>query len=77
MTKKIFKGIGVDLIGTLLVIVIGFLVVPIYLSFLSIENYGLWLSINALVALIGCLDLGTDQYLIAVAADTSQRQAYI
>ncbi len=70
MTKKIFKGIGVDLIGTLLVIVIGFLVVPIYLSFLSIENYGLWLSINALVALIGCLDLGTDQYLIAVAADT-------
>lgn len=70
MTKKILKGIGVDLIGTILVIVIGFLVVPIYLSFLSIESYGLWLSINALVALIGFLDLGTDQYLIAIAADS-------
>ena len=70
MTKVIFKGIGIDLIGTIIVVVTGFLAIPIYLSFLSIDDYGLWLSIYAVVALIGCLDIGTDQYLIAAAANT-------
>lgn len=70
MSKVIFKGIGVDLIGTVMTIGIGFLVIPIYLRFLTADEYGLWLSIYALTMLIGAIDSGTDQYLIVTAANT-------
>ncbi len=70
MRTKIFGGILVDLFGTAAVVAVGFAVVPLYLKFLSPAEYGLWLSISAMVALIGVFDIATDQYLTTAAADS-------
>ena len=70
MTKVIFKGIGIDLIGTALLIIVGLLVVPIYLNFLTADAYGFWLSVSALVGFLGILDIGTDQYLTTIVANS-------
>jgi O-antigen/teichoic acid export membrane protein len=70
MTKAIFKGISVDLIGTALLIITGLLVVPIYLKFLTADAYGFWLSISALVGFLGIFDIGTDQYLTTTVANS-------
>lgn len=66
--KKILSGISVDYIGSIIATIVGFAVVPFYFNYISTEEFGLWLAIAGLSALITMLDLGTDQYLTTVTA---------
>jgi O-antigen/teichoic acid export membrane protein len=45
------------------------LVVPLFFNYISKEQYGNWLAVNGLVALITAVDMGTDQYLATIVAD--------
>lgn len=69
---KIISGIGIDAGGTLIAMAVGLLVVPFFFSFISKEQYGLWLAVSGLVALISVLDMGTDQYLTTIIADDNK-----
>lgn len=66
--KKILSGISVDYIGSIIATIVGFAVVPFYFNYISTEEFGLWLAIAGLSALITMVDLGTDQYLTTVTA---------
>jgi len=69
---KLISGIGVDAIGSIISIIVGFMAIPYFFDYISKEQYGLWLAINGLVALISVVDIGTDQYLTTVVADDSK-----
>jgi O-antigen/teichoic acid export membrane protein len=66
---KIISGIGIDTAGTIISMVVGLLVVPFFFHYISKEQYGLWLAIYGLVALISVVDMGTDQYLTTIISD--------
>jgi O-antigen/teichoic acid export membrane protein len=66
--KKIFSGIAIDLSGSIVATIVGFVVVPFYFNYISNEEFGLWLAIAGIIALITMVDLGTDQYLTTVTA---------
>lgn len=67
--KKIFSGIGIDAIGSIASLVTGIAVLPFYFSYISQEQYGLWLAISGLVALISVVDMGADQYLMTIVSN--------
>lgn len=69
--EKIFYGIGVDTVGSLLATIIGFAVMPLYFNYISVEQFGTWLVVSGLVAFITTADISSDQYLITVVADNS------
>ena len=66
--KKILSGITIDFAGSIIVTVVGFLVVPFYFNYISNEEFGLWLAIAGITAMITMVDLGTDQYLTTITA---------
>lgn len=66
--KKILSGITIDFVGSIIVTVVGFVVVPFYFKYISNEEFGLWLAIAGITAMITMVDLGTDQYLTTVTA---------
>lgn len=66
--KKILSGISIDFAGSIIATIVGFVVVPFYFNYISTEEFGLWLAIAGLSALITMVDLGTDQYLMTVTA---------
>jgi O-antigen/teichoic acid export membrane protein len=66
--KKILSGISVDFVGSIIATILAFTVVPYYFHYISTEEFGLWLAIAGLSALITMVDLGTDQYLTTVTA---------
>lgn len=43
--------------------------VPLYLNYLTIGEYGAWLAISSLIAIVAFLDIGLDQSLINSAVD--------
>jgi O-antigen/teichoic acid export membrane protein len=69
---KIISGISIDTLGTFSSMLIGILALPFVFNYLSKEQYGLWLAISALLAMISVVDMGTDQYLTTVVADDSK-----
>ncbi len=50
-------------------VLFGFIAVPLYLTYISKEDYGIWLAINSLVLLIALADLGTDQYITTISSN--------
>jgi len=70
--RAILKGISVDYIGTILTVVVGFVSVPYYLNYISKEEFGLWLAINGVIAMIALVDLATDQLLITITASDNK-----
>lgn len=66
--KAIVQGISIDYIGSILSVVLGFVAVPYYLNYISKEEFGLWLAINGVIAIIALVDLATDQLLTTVTA---------
>ncbi len=52
-----------------MVMLVGMSVVPFFFHFISKEEYGTWLAVNGLVALIAVVDMGTDQFLATIVAD--------
>lgn len=67
--KKIFSGIAVDYIGSIIAVVVGFVVVPYYFDYISKVEFGVWLVISGVVALFTMADLGTDQYLTTITVN--------
>lgn len=67
--EKILSGISIDFIGSIIATVVGFAVVPYYFHYISTAEFGLWLAISGLSAMITMVDLGTDQYLTTVTAN--------
>lgn len=67
--RRVIYGVSVDAIGTIFAMLVGILVVPYFFLYISKEQYGAWLAVNALVALISLVDMGTDQYLTTIVAD--------
>lgn len=43
--------------------------IPLYLNYLTIGEYGAWLAISSLIAIVAFLDIGLDQSLINSAVD--------
>jgi O-antigen/teichoic acid export membrane protein len=70
--KKIISGIGIDTIGTTISIVVGLLVIPLFFDYITRDDYGLWLAIYGIVALISAVDMGTDQYLTTIISDDNK-----
>ena len=66
--KKILSGITIDFAGSIIVTIVGFVVVPFYFNYISNEEFGLWVAIAGISAMITMVDLGTDQYLTTVTA---------
>ncbi len=50
-------------------ILCGFIFIPLYLTLISKESYGLWLAINSIVLLVALADLATDQYLTTITSN--------
>jgi O-antigen/teichoic acid export membrane protein len=67
--KKIMSGIAVDYIGSILAVIVGFIVVPYYFDYITKVEFGIWIVISGVVALFTMADLGTDQYLTTVTAN--------
>lgn len=56
--KKIFKGSALGIINVSLRTILGFISVPIVISYLGKEKYGLWLTTLSLVTLVNLFDAG-------------------
>lgn len=69
--KKIFYGISVDYLGSILATIISFAVVPVYFKYVSIEEYGVWLAIQGVIGMIAIAEFGGDIYLTTKIADNS------
>lgn len=66
---KIISGISVDAIGTMFSIIISLIIVPFFFIYITKEQYGLWLAIYGLIAMISVVDMGTDQYLTTIISN--------
>ena len=62
-SRSLIKGLSIDLIGYVVSIIIGFGILPIYFNFVSKYDYGIWLTVSSVVAMISLIDVGVDQYL--------------
>jgi O-antigen/teichoic acid export membrane protein len=67
--KKIFSGIAVDYIASIVAVVIGFIVVPYYFDYITKAEFGVWLLVSGIVAFFSMADLGADQYLTTVTSN--------
>ena len=43
--------------------IVALLIIPFYFNYISKEEFGVWLTVNAVIALITMVELGVDQYL--------------
>ncbi|OGR64998.1 MAG: hypothetical protein A2X31_07505 [Elusimicrobia bacterium GWB2_63_22] len=69
--KKVFYGISVDYVGTILVAIAGFVVVPFYFKYVSVAEYGVWLAIQGVIGMLSVAEFGGDVYLITKISDDS------
>jgi len=60
--RAIIGGILSDSIIYILTIIISLIVVPIYLHFVSLKEYGAYIAINSIVAIISLADIGMSMY---------------
>ncbi|MEA3495518.1 MAG: oligosaccharide flippase family protein [Bacteroidota bacterium] len=52
--KHIFLSLGIKGIG----ILVSFILVPLTLNYIGTKNYGIWLTLSSIVALVGSFDIG-------------------
>lgn len=62
--KNIIEGIASDSIIFVLGILIGFAVIPVYLKFISLEEFGIYIAIQSIIAVISLADIGMPVYSI-------------
>ena len=58
MRRRYFINVTTNWLKTGLRVVLGIVVVPIFLQYLGLTNYGIWILINSVVGYYGLLDLG-------------------
>lgn len=63
------KGIIADLSLTILTISINIISIPIYISNIGLEQYGLWLTLSAVITAVNVFDVSVDQHIMKEAAD--------
>ncbi len=56
--KSFMRGAAVDFGGTGLLMVLGFIITPITLSYLNPTSYGFWMTIQQVVGMLGLLEMG-------------------
>jgi O-antigen/teichoic acid export membrane protein len=71
-TKSLLKGLSIDLVGYIVSIIVGFGILPIYFKFVSKFDYGIWLTVSSVVAMISLIDVGVDQYLTKVISNDDE-----
>lgn len=62
--KKIYQGIGVDTLIFILTVAINFSIIPIYLKFITMEELGIYFSIQGIIAVISLADIGLSMYSV-------------
>ncbi len=79
--KTFFLGIAVDMFGIPLNMVLGFVVVPLYLVYLTAEQYGRWTTIfeasAALVMTVTCFDLWVTRRISGRGGEEAKAKAAI
>lgn len=68
---KIFAGIFTDYLGSIITMAVNIGAIPVFLHFVTIEQYGVWLAINGLIALVTIAEFGGDTYLTMRMADNN------
>lgn len=66
--RGVISGISIDFFGSIVATIVSLAVIPWYFRYISAEEFGLWLAISGLSAMITMVDLGTDQYLTTVTS---------
>jgi len=62
--KQIQSGIKSDLVIFILTILLGFITIPIYLVYLSMEEFGLFIAVQSTIALLALADIGMGTYVV-------------
>lgn len=60
--SNIIQGIASDSVIFVLTIIISLAVIPIYLNFITVEEYGIYIAIQGIVALVSLADIGLPIY---------------
>jgi O-antigen/teichoic acid export membrane protein len=60
-------------VGKVISIVTGFVSVPLVIGYLSSDQYGMWLTMSSLIAVLGPLDLGIGLGLLTILSDADGR----
>lgn len=68
-TNAITKGISTDIIIFVLTIIINFALIPFYLNYITMEEFGIFISIQALVAFISLADIGMPMYSTRIMSE--------
>ena len=66
---KLLSGIATDVLFSIIAILLNIVSIPIYINNLGLENYGLWIALSSLVALIGIIDFSADPHLMKMSSD--------
>jgi O-antigen/teichoic acid export membrane protein len=61
--KKVHAGIKSDLIIFLISTILGFILIPIYLAYLTMTEFGIFVAVQSLVALSALTDIGMGLYV--------------
>lgn len=64
--KKIYSGFFIDFCGSFINLITSFIVLQFYFSYITREDYGIWLAIFGLASMIGLVDIGVDQYYLTI-----------
>lgn len=62
--NSIISGIKSDLIIFILKIILGFGVIPAYLYFLDLDEFGVYVAVQSIIALLAIADIGLGQYVV-------------
>lgn len=60
--KSIIQGIASDSVIFVLTILLSFAVIPVYLHFISLEEFGIYIAIQGIIAVISLADIGMPMY---------------
>jgi O-antigen/teichoic acid export membrane protein len=62
--SSIVSGIKSDLIIFILKIILGFGTIPVYLYFLDLGEFGFYIAVQSIIALLSLADIGLGQYVV-------------
>ena len=62
--KNIIQGIASDSVIFVLTTLISFVIIPVYLNFISLEEFGIYIAIQGIIAVISLADIGMPMYSV-------------
>ena len=76
MLKILLKNASFNTLGQVVSLILGFLVVPFYISYLSIAGYGVYCFINSFLQWITILQMGLEPTVISLTAKYFAQKQY-